>query len=331
MIFLESLLFAINSVAPIMILVALGYFLKKFKIIGKDFAVSGNRFIFKILIPVMLFTNVYKIENIKNFRFGYVAFTIVMILLVFFAAVFSSGFITKDGKKRGALVQGIFRSNYALIGIPVAGSLFGTEGIAAAAVLSAFSIPVLNVLAVTELLSFSGSGKKADFKKILLGIAKNPLIDGVIAGFLALFIREIFIANEISFRLFDIVPIAKTAEYLSSMTTPISLIILGADFEFSAISSLKKEIVFGTVMRCAVVPIFCLGTAFFLFRNNFSGAEFAAVAALFTAPIAVSSVPMAQEMGADSTLAGQLVIWTTLFSAITIFVMSFVFKAAGIF
>ena len=328
---MESLVFAINSVAPIIILVALGYFLKKSKIIGKEFTVSGNRFIFKILFPVMLFTNVYKIENIKGFSFGYIAFAAVMCFIVFLAAIFSSGFITRDGKKRGALIQGIFRSNYALIGIPVASSLFGTEGVAAAAVLSAFIIPLLNILAVTELLTFCGNGKKAEVKKILLGIAKNPLIDGVVAGFLVLLIREIFVANEISFRLFDIVPIAKTADYLSSITTPISLIILGADFEFSAIASLKKEIFFGTVMRCAAVPVFCLGTAFLLFGDNFSGAQFAAIAALFTAPVAVSSVPMAQEMGADTTLAGQLVIWTTVFSAISIFVASFLLKTAGIF
>lgn len=328
---MESLVFAINSVAPIIILVALGYFLKKAKIIEKDFAVSGNRFIFKILVPVMLFTNVYKIENIKEFNFGYIAFSLVMVAIVFFAAVFSSGFVTGDGKKRGALIQGIFRSNYALIGIPVAGSLFGAEGLSAAAVLSAFAIPAINIFAVTELLFFCGNGKKPGIRKILLDIAKNPLIQGVAIGFLVLFMREIFVANDISFRLFDIVPVAKTAEYLSSMTTPFSLIVLGAEFEFSAISSLKKEIIFGTAMRCAAVPVFCIGTAFLLFRNNFSGAEFAAIAALFTAPVAVSSVPMAQEMGADSTLAGQLVIWTTVFSAITIFIMSFLLKVAEIF
>ncbi len=330
-VFLESLLFAVNSVAPIIILVALGYFIKKSKIIGKDFAVSGNRLVFKVILPVMLFTNIYKIENITNFNFGHVGYALVMIVIVFSAAVFTSGFITKDGKKRGALIQGIFRSNYALIGIPLAGSLFGTEGIAAAAVLSAFAIPLFNVLAVAELLSFSGSGKKPGIGKILGDIARNPLIRGVAAGFLALAIREIFVACNISFRLFDIVPIAKTAEYISSMATPLSLIVLGADFEFSAISDLKKEIVFGTAMRCAAVPIFSLGTAFLLFRNSFDGAQFAALAALFTAPVAVSSVPMAQEMGADSSLAGQLVIWTTVFSAISIFSASFLLKAAGIF
>lgn len=328
---MESLVFAFNSVAPIVIMAALGYFLRKAGIVGNEFSAAGNRLVFKVLLPVMLFTNVYKIEDIRNFDFGHVGYALVMITVVFFAAVFSSGFVTKEGKKRGALIQGIFRSNYALIGIPLAGSLFGTEGIAAAAVLSAFAIPLFNVLAVTELLFFSGNGKKPGFKKILCDIAKNPLIQGVAAGFAALFIREIFVFAGISFRLFDIVPVQKVAEYISSMATPLSLIVLGADFEFSAISALKKEIVFGTFMRCVFVPVLGIGTAFLLFKNSFGGAQFAALAALFSAPVAVSSVPMAHELGGDSSLAGQLVIWTTVFSAGTIFVASFLLKTAGIF
>ncbi len=312
-------------------MVALGYLLKKSKMIGKDFALSGNRLVFRILLPVMLFKNVYEIEHIAAFDFGHVFFSLVMILLVFVAAVFTSGFITKEGPKRGALIQGMFRSNYALIGIPLAGSLFGNEGVAASAVLSAFAIPLFNILAVSELLFFAKSEKKPSVLKIITDILKNPLIQGVAAGFVVLFIRGIFENCGIGFRLFDIGFIEKTVGYISSMATPLSLIVLGADFEFSAISSMKKEIVFGTAMRCGTVPLFCLGTAFLLFRNDFDGAQFAAVAALFTAPVAVSSVPMAQEMGGDSSLAGQLVIWTTVFSAFSIFIASFLLKSAGIF
>ena len=63
---MESLVFAINAVVPIVIMTALGYFLKRFGIIGKDFSKAGNRLIFKIFLPVMLFTNVYKIENLNQ-------------------------------------------------------------------------------------------------------------------------------------------------------------------------------------------------------------------------------------------------------------------------
>lgn len=326
---MESFIFALNAVLPIILMVAVGWILKKIKFVDEAFVKTGNKIVFRVLLPAMLFSNVYKIENISDVELGYVLYALFMVVTVFVTAVITSGFVTKEGPKRASLVQGIFRSNYALIGIPLAGSLFGDEGIMTAAILSAFAIPVFNILAVAGLSAF-GKGK-FDIKTVLREIANNPLILGVAAGFCALVIREILAAVEISFRLFDIVPIAKTAEYLSQTATPLALMVLGAQFEFSAVERLKKEIIFGTAMRCAFVPVFALGTAYILFADKFSGAQFAALTALFSAPVAVSSVPMAQEMGADTELAGQLVVWTTVVSAFTVFAASFLLKEAGIF
>ena len=328
---MESLIFAINAVAPIVALALLGYFLKRFGILEKDFVKTGNRLVFKIILPVMLFTNVYKIESLKNVELSHVFYSVAAIIIIFAAAMVLPVFVTKDGPKRGSLAQGIFRSNYALIGIPLAGSLFGEEGVAAATVLSAFAIPLFNIFAVAALIKFGKGKEKVSFSEILVGIVKNPLIQAVALGFGVLFIREIFVSANIGFRLFDIGAVSKIAEYISAMATPFSLIVLGAEFEFSAVASLKKEIIFAVAARCVAVPVFAIGTAFLLFQSSFSGAQFAAVTALFAAPVAVSSVPMAQEMGGDVALSGQIVVWTTVCSAGTIFIASFLLKLAGIF
>ena len=106
---------------------------------------------------------------------------------------------------------------------------------------------------------------------------------------------------------------------------------LGVQFEFSAISSLKKEITFGVLARTVIVPTLCIGVAYVFFRSTFTGAHFAAFVAIFATPLSVSSVPMTQEMGGDSTLAGQIVVWTTMISALTVFTVSFLLRFAGIF
>ena len=84
-------------------------------------------------------------------------------------------------------------------------------------------------------------------------------------------------------------------------------------------------------MRTVVVPLLGLGTAYLFFRNIFGGAQFAAFVAVFATPVAVSSVPMTQEMDGDVILAGQLVVWTTLASAVSVFLVSFLLKAVGVF
>ena len=179
---MESLVFAANAVLPIIIMVALGWFLKKAGMVGKDFVKVGNRLVFKIFLPVMLFTNVYKIENLKSVDLSHVFYSVFTIIIIFIGAMFLSAFVTKEGPKRSALIQGMFRSNYTLIGIPLAGSLFGDEGISAAAVLSAFAIPLFNILAVAEFAFFSGDGKKPDLRKTLTDIIKNPLTVSMTVG-----------------------------------------------------------------------------------------------------------------------------------------------------
>ncbi len=82
-------------------------------------------------------------------------------------------------------------------------------------------------------------------------------------------------------------------------------------------------------MRNVVVPVFAIGTACLL--GIFKGAHFAAFMGVFTTPVAVSTVPMAQEMGGDEQLAGQLVVFTTIGSAFTIFLGAFILKQMGIF
>ncbi len=327
---MDSLIFAINSVAPIIIMVAIGYYLKRIKFIGADFAKTANRLVFRLFLPAMLFLNVYKIDNIAEMNFGFVIYAVSMLVGVFLLALPAIVLLTKEPSRRGVLLQASFRSNYALVGIPLAMSLFGDEGVAVTTLLSAVFIPMLNILAVISLSIFCDGGKP-NVKKILIDIVKNPLIESIVAALFAIFIRSVFAKYGIDFRLSNITPIFKVLEYLSGVATPLALVVLGAQFEFSAVAEMKKEIVFGTLMRVAVVPCLGLGIAYFFFGNYFGGAHFAAFVAAFATPVAVSSVPMAQEMGGDTTLAGQILVWSTLFSVISVFTASFLLKAVGVF
>ena len=328
---MDSLLFALNAVAPIMLMVAIGYILKKAGFMDGDLAKKANRLVFRVFLPAMLFLNVYKIESLGEINFGYVVYVVVVLLLIFLAAIPLVILATKRRQSRGVLLQATFRSNYALIGIPLAASLFGEEGMAVATLLSAVSIPLLNILAVISLSIFRADGGRVSVKSILRGIVKNPLIISVLLGVLTLGVRAMLVQAGVAFRLSDIKPVYTALGYLSQLATPMALLVLGAQFEFSAVATLRREIVFGTLMRTVIVPLIGIGAAFLLFRGRFSGAHFAAFVAVFGTPMGVSTVPMAQEMDGDAVLAGQLVVWTTLVSALTVFLVSFLLRHAGIF
>lgn len=328
---MESLLFATNATLPIVLTVAIGYFLKKLGFMNESFAKAANRLVFRIFLPSMLFLNVYTMDATLTQDMRYVVYALCALGAVFILGLVTVVVLVDRPERRGVLLQGVFRSNYALIGIPLAGSLFGASGVAVASLLSAVLIPAFNVLAVISLSVFHEGGERVRVGDILLGILKNPLIDAVAAGLLTLGVRALFVSWGADFRLSDIEPLFDVLSYLSALATPLALLVLGAQFEFSAIGTLRREILLGVLMRALVVPTLALGTAYVAFRDIFGGAHFAALVAAFTTPVAVSSVPMAQEMGGDSTLAGQLVVFTTISSAVTVFLASFLLKLGGVF
>ena len=207
--------------------------------------------------------------------------------------------------------------------------MFGEKGITVATLLSAIAIPLFNILAIITLSIFGDGEKNADIKRVLLGIIKNPLIIGVFSGLSVLAMRALFVNFGVSFRLSEITPLFTVLDYLSRCATPLALLTLGIQFEFSAVKELKREIILATLARLVFVPVLTLSVAYLFF--DFGGEHFAAFVALFATPVAVSSVPMAQEMNADARLAGQLVVWNTLFSGLTIFIYAFILKAIGVF
>ena len=325
---MTDLIFAINATAPIVLMVVVGYFLKRLGMLDGNVARVLNKLVFRVFLPAMLFLNMYKIESLADVDFGFVWYTVIATVVLFCAAFGAVLLFTNENPKRGALLQSVFRANYALVGIPLATSLFGDEGAIAATVLSAFIIPVFNSLAVVGLSIFS-SDKKPSVKKILIGIVKNPLIQAIALGFVALGFRALFVKFGVTFRLTDVVPVYKTINNLSSVATPLALLVLGAQFDFAAIPHLKRHIIFGVAARNLIVPVLGIGIAYFI--GAFNGAHFATFVAVFCTPVAVSSVPMAESMGADHKLAGQIVIWTTVLSSSTIFLSSFILKSLGVF
>ena len=325
-------MFSLNAILPLVLMVAAGYMLKRTGVITRDFVKMANKLVFRFFIPIMLFLNIYKIESIGDVRLGFVVYTVVVMMSIFFVSIPIVKLLTPSAGARGVLLQSTFRSNFALIGVPIANALFPGEGAAIAAILSAFIIPIFNVLAVVSLTVFEKQeGTSSRIKSSLLSIAKNPLIISVVSGLLVLGVRAAFTSLDISFRLSSITPVYEAATSIAAVATPLSLIVLGAQFEFSTVKSKTREIVFGTIVRIVVSPILGLGLAVILFRDVFSGAQFAAMSAAFLTPVAVSSVPMAQEMGADAELAGQLVVWTTLFSSVTVFLSVYALSYIGIF
>ena len=332
---LSNLFFTMNAVMPIVCMILVGYFIKRIRLFDEKFFPLLNKLCFRVCLPCLLFFNVYNIENLSEISgyFRLCVFAIISILVFFLIAMLIINFTVVDDRQKGVMIQVAYRSNYAIIGISLAMSISSDDlrPVAAASILSSVSIPLFNVLAIVALSLFvQENGKKVNFLSVLKKIIKNPLILGVFAGFVCLVIRHFIPVNSTGTKFFTIklnLPfLYKTISMLAQSASPIALIALGGNFTFSAVARLKYKIIAGVFVRTVLCPLVCLS---FAYNLGFTSLEFPALIALYGTPLAVSTVPMTSEMGSDSVLAGQLVVWTTLASAFTLFIIIFVCKQLG--
>lgn len=310
---MNNMIISFNVVFPLFLIIALGYLLKKMNLWDDYTLKVMNNTVFKSFLPILLFYNVYKTNlqsglNLKLMIFAPSCVFISFIVLCLFVPIFE-----KENKRRGVIIQGIFRSNFVLFGLPIAISLFGENNTGITSILIATIVPTYNFLAVITLEIFRGG--KINFKKIVKGIITNPLIISSLLGLLMLILN---------WKLPYV--IEKTVSDLSKVGTPLALAILGGSFEFKSISSHMKQLIFGIVGKLILLPGIFIPISIAL---GFRGVELGTLITMFGAPGAVSSFTMAQQMDADGELAGQLVVFTSLFSIITMFFWIFIIKELG--
>lgn len=336
---METLLFALNAILPIVLLILLGYVLKRASFLEEVWFKKGNKLIFKVCLPCLLFVNVYNINSFTSIDWSVVLYSEIAILVLFFLGLLLVKCTVPDTRQKGVILQCVFRSNFAIIGLPLAEALGGAEGIGIASVLSAFSIPTFNVLAVIALTMYREENeKKINVKELLKKIVTNPLIVGVFFGFVALAIRSLIPEIRVDTPAFslkkDVPFLYNTVNNIGKIASPLALIIWGGLFDFSSIQSRKKAIAIGTLARIVFVPFLTLTVALLLSKYtdllHFGPEAYPGLLALFGSPVAVSSAIMAQEMDNDGILAGQLVVWTSVFSIATLFLFILALRSLGL-
>ena len=281
---MENLILSFNIVLPIFLILSLGYILKKLKILDELTTKNMNSINFKVFLPLLLFYNVYKTDLSVVFNPKLLIFSIISVILVFLLLFIIIPLLEKDNRKRGVIIQGIFRSNFVIFGVPVCEALFGQNATGVASMLIAIVVPLFNFLAVICLEIYRGGN--INFKKIIKGIITNPLI---IASIIGLFF--------IYFKIKLPTPIEKTINDISKIATPLAFILLGSSFTFSAFSLYIKQLSITILGKLIIVPGIVLYIAALLgFRNI----ELTCLLSVFASPTAVSSYTMAEQMDGDS-------------------------------
>ena len=304
-----------NAVLPMCLIMALGYGTRRLGWIRREEISVINKIAFRIFLPCLLYYNVYCSDLSGSFDPLLMAYAVGGVLLTFGLALGYTLLTEKLPERRGVMIQGMFRSNYVIMGIPVATALLGADQLGTVSILIAVVVPLFNMLAVVVLEVFRGQKPKP--LHILGQIAKNPLVIGSVLGILTL---------AAGIRLPHI--LEQTIQSISAIASPLQLFLLGAFFQFSGLKTYRRELVTVSAAKLIVSPGLFLGLGALL---GFRGVAFVSLIGIFASPTAVNSFTMAQQMGGDAELAGDIVVTTSAVSILTMFLWIFLFKSLGMF
>ena len=312
---LQNFLICVNAVIPTAIYLVIGMVLRASKVLGDRSVKKFTHVIFVALYPFLMFDNLYNRDIESNLNTTLIIYAMgftTMQLIISWIVVCK---IEPDNYHRGAMIQAMFRSNYVLMGIPIAINLIGKENIAPIAVVLLFIVPIYNAGSVIIFEEFRGG--RANLKSMLLHILTNPIIEGGLVAVLFMIL---------GIELPEV--IRGTVTTLSDCTSPIALMLLGAGLNFGAFKSDRFRIAFCTIGKLVVFPAIGIFGGVLL---GFRGAELIAVTLMTATPVALASYAMASSMGGNGRLAGELVLITTTLACFTIPIWLFILKTAGMF
>lgn len=313
--FAENLMFSLNATVPVFMMMVFGWFVHKVKLLDERSTAQINKFVFRTLLPALLFMDLSTADFRAVWDTKFVVFCITATLIsVGIACLYS--LLNKDKCERGEIIQASYRSSAAILGIAFVKNIYGEATMAALMIVG--TVPIYNIIAVITLSLTSSDknntkSKKALFLNTLKGIATNPIILGIAVG--------------IIWSLLEIpqpVILSKSVSYLANMATPLSLIALGASFKFEDAKG-KLPVTLGIVFIKLV--LFCGIFLPVAVKLGFRGEKLIAILVMLGSATTGSCFVMSKNFGHKGTITAFAVMLTTLCSAFTLTAWLFILKS----
>lgn len=312
---MSNLIYSINATLPIFLLIILGKVLKTTKIINDEFTKTADRYVFRIALPALLFSDLAE-NNVGS------AFDGKYVLFCFSVTIFSIAVLwgltekfMKNEEQKGAFIQGSYRSSAAILGLAFINNMYDSVGMAPLMIIGC--VPLYNIFAVIILtLKGDNGGKKPNMKETFINVMKNPIL-------LSILIALPFALLNLHFPSF----VNKAIGSVANTATPLALISIGASFEGKkALKKMKPTLLASFIKLILLVGLFLPLAVFFGYRNQ----ELMALLVMLGSPTTVSSYIMAKNTGNDGILTSSIIVLTTLLSSLTLTLWIFVLKSFGV-
>lgn len=295
----------LTAIFPIFALLFLGSLLKRFNITNDLFLKTSDKLVYFIFFPVMLFWKIGSSSPDKGVSFNLCAASLLAVVTAYLISLAAIRIFRISNFQAGTFSQACYRFN-SYIGMAVVMNTLGEPGIRYFGILIGFAIPIINVLAVSTLIWYSGEKRSAGqhLKHLLKALISNPLILGCAAGLL--------FSN---LGLFFPVFIDNTFSLMTAATMPLALISIGGSLTLSGLRHNTKFSVIASVLKLLILP----EMGFFLLKTfSITGIAFKAGMIFFALPTATSIYVLSAQLNSDTQLASAAILLSTLLSFVSL-------------
>jgi auxin efflux carrier (AEC) len=288
------------TILSIIIMIGLGYFLKRIDFLSEKDIDPFNKIVMYILLPCMIFHALYSADLSLLSKLGILPF---VILASSFVTGIVSYFILKqfnfDDIKLWSVLVTVMIANTAFMGYPVTLGIFGQEGFLRAIFCDIATLCTFLLLSFLLIMKFGGTIKTA-IKKIAFFPPLWAVIFGLILNFVNIPIGPV---------------LDNTINYLGQGAIPLIMVTLGLSIDFSALSRSKSMIVFTSIMKLAFFPLVAFFVAGHLGLVNLESTVSIVEAAM---PSGMMSLLLAITYKLDFELTSDCILINTVISLITL-------------
>lgn len=299
---------------PVFLILSLGLLLKLRGKLNDGFLQVSSSLVFNVCLPVLMFLAVIDKGVDLTTNLPLVLFCAVASVAIFVFFWLASHFWIAP-LNRGVVVQGAFRSNLGVIGLALCVNAFGSVGLATGAVILAVVTPIYNILSVYALNRALHPGQSIPLVKTCAEIIQNPLIISILLAFL--------------FRMLDLTlpkVMYDAGNYLARMTLPLALIVIGGSLSLRELRNTSFESSWAIVAKLIFVPVMVVIPAYLL---GFDGVLLGCILLMFASPTAAASFVMVRSIGGNYLLASNIIVISTVLSAVTISILLYGLKILG--
>lgn len=288
----------LSALAPVFLLIGLGFALKSLKLVPDAFWAPAERLTFYLFFPALLVANIAGAGSIGAEALPMAAALVIGVVIVAGTVSVLRPRLGLDGPGFTSVFQGSFRPN-TYVGIAAAYALFGEAGLALMAIAVVAVVPLVNLLAVFALVRHGAPpGQAFRWRQAILPAATNPIILACLIG-VGLNLGDVGLPRYL----------APLLDILGRAALPVGLMAVGAGLDFAAAREHGRHVAMTTVIKLGVLPLATL----ILCKAFGVDGQAATISVMYASlPGSATSYVMARQMGGDSPLMAGIITATTI-------------------